>query len=210
MGFDALSEAELIALLLSTGASGHPVTLVAPALLERAGGLAALVRAPPLGIAAHPGVGVAKALRLGAAAEIGRRLAMGNARPRLPLQGSHDVARYFEASLAHLNHEEMWLASLDGRNRLRATRRVAEGGLHGCAVTARDVLRVALAAGASSFVLIHNHPSDDPTPSPEDVTMTRLLVAAATTVGVPLVDHVIVSPSQGYRSLLDLGVIPLR
>jgi DNA repair protein RadC len=106
-----------------------------------------------------------------------------------------------------LAHEEMWVVCLDGRNRVRASRRVAQGGLHGCAVLPRDVLRVAVHEAASAIVLVHNHPSDDPTPSAEDLVMTRRAAEAAAIVGVPLVDHVIVAPSGRYTSMLDLGVL---
>jgi DNA repair protein RadC len=102
----------------------------------------------------------------------------------------------------------MWVVCLDGRNRVRASRRVAQGGLHGCAVLPRDILRVAVREAASAIVLVHNHPSDDPTPSSEDLVMTRRVCDAAAVVGVPLVDHVIVAPSGRYTSMLDLGVLP--
>jgi len=84
---------------------------------------------------------------------------------------------------------------------------VAQGGLHGCSVTARDILRGALVQAASALVLVHNHPSGDPRPSPEDVAMTRTVVEAAEVVGTPLVDHVIVSASGNYASMLDLGLL---
>ena len=100
----------------------------------------------------------------------------------------------------------MWVLSLDGRNRLRGERRVAQGGLHGCAVAARDILRAALTDAASAFVLVHNHPSGDPRPSPEDVAMTAAVARAATVVGVPLVDHVVVSDGR-HASMLELGVL---
>jgi DNA repair protein RadC len=101
----------------------------------------------------------------------------------------------------------MWIVCLDGKNQVRATRRVAQGGLHTCAVMPRDVLRAALYEAATAMVLVHNHPSDDPLPSAEDLAMTRRLAEAGAMVGIPLVDHVIVTPSGKYSSMLDLGVL---
>jgi DNA repair protein RadC len=84
---------------------------------------------------------------------------------------------------------------------------VAQGGLHGCSVHPRDILRAALADAASAILLVHNHPSADPTPSMEDLAMTRMIAEAAAIVGTPLLDHVIIGASGQYASLLDLGVL---
>ncbi|WP_437314689.1 JAB domain-containing protein [Sorangium sp. So ce385] len=84
---------------------------------------------------------------------------------------------------------------------------VAQGGLHGCSVTAKDILRAALSDAASALVLVHNHPSGDSAPSPEDVAMTDAVAAAGEVIGVPLVDHVILAPDGHYSSLHDLGMI---
>jgi DNA repair protein RadC len=101
----------------------------------------------------------------------------------------------------------MWLLSLDGRNVLANSRRIGQGGLHGLAITAKDILRPALRDGASGIVLVHNHPSGDPSPSTEDVQMTRAVVTACGAVGLPLLDHVVVA-REGATSLLALGVVP--
>jgi DNA repair protein RadC len=93
-------------------------------------------------------------------------------------------------------------------NGLRAARRVAEGGLHGCAVDPRDILRAALREAASAFVLVHNHPSGDPAPSDEDISLTNMVARAGAVLGTPLVDHVIVA-AGGHASLFDLGLLEL-
>ncbi|HVY47879.1 MAG TPA: JAB domain-containing protein, partial [Minicystis sp.] len=124
-----------------------------------------------------------------------------------PLKSSDEVAAYAKARLGPLDHEQMWVFALDGRNGLRAVRRVAEGGLHGCSVAARDILRAALQDAASALVLVHNHPSGDPAPSVEDVAMTRIVESAAACVGTPLVDHVIVTSDGRHSSMLDLGLL---
>jgi DNA repair protein RadC len=206
-GVSALGDAELLAVLLGTGTQGRPVGLVAAGLLERAGTLEALARCGPRVLAEHPGVGLAKAVRLAAGFELGQRVSARVARPRETLRSSAEVAAWFTPRLGALVHEEMWVISLDGRNGLRGSRRVAQGGLHGCSIAARDVLRVAMLDGASSFVLVHNHPSGDPTPSVEDVHLTQRVLEAAMVVGTPLVDHVIVTAAGKHASLLDRGLI---
>src|SRR5258708_6677875 len=119
------------------------------------------------------------------------------------------VDAWARSRLVPLDHEELWLLALDGRNGLRSARRVASGGLHGMHVTARDPLRLALREGASAFVLVHNHPSGDPTPSDEDVSFTRNIAAGAAIVGVPLVDHVVVA-RDGFKSIECYTCSPVR
>jgi DNA repair protein RadC len=208
-GFDSLADFELVAVLLGTGEKGRPVQRVAAELLEQWGGLVGLARSGAHALAETQGVGLAKAARIAAGFELGRRaLQRSNAAPRLNLASSAEVARFARLRLASLDHEQLWLLALDGRNGLRSARRVAEGGLHGCAVDPRDILRAALREAASAFVLVHNHPSGDPAPSDEDVELTRTVARAAAVVGTPLVDHVIVG-GGGHASLFDLGLLEM-
>ena len=206
-GVAALGDAELLAILLGTGLVGRPVGLVAAALLDETSGLLGLLRLGPQALAAQPGIGLAKALRIGAALELGRRTLTRAPRPTLPLRHGKAVADHLRWSLASMLHEEMWVLSLDGRNQLRGTRRVARGGVHRLSVAPRDILAAAIADGASTFVLVHNHPSGDPTPSPDDITMTRITATAGELMGIPLVDHVILAADGSYRSMLEGGVI---
>ena len=187
--------------------AGQPAATVASGLLERFGGIEGLSRLGPTALADQPGLGLAKALRLAASLELGCRSFERAARPHKPLRTPEAVASWFTSRIGRLKHEEMWVLALDGRYGLRGARRVAQGGLHGCSVAARDILRVALADAASAMILIHNHPSGDPTPSIEDLAMTRAVVAAAAIVGMPLIDHVIVTGSGAYVSLRDLGAL---
>jgi DNA repair protein RadC len=103
--------------------------------------------------------------------------------------------------------EVMYVVGLDGRNHVLFCQEVARGGLHGCSILPRDVLRVACATSASAMILVHNHPSGDPTPSSEDITATRAIADAANAVGIPLVDHVIVGSTTRWSSMLDMGII---
>jgi DNA repair protein RadC len=183
------------------------VQRVAANLLEQWGGLLGLSRSGPHALAETPGVGLAKAARIAAGFELGRRVLMrSSSAPRLNLASSAEVARWARVRLSNLDHEQLWMLALDGRNGLRAARRVAEGGLHGCAVDPRDILRAALREAASAFVLVHNHPSGDPAPSDEDIGLTQMVARAASVLGTPLVDHVIVG-GGGHASLFDLGLL---
>jgi DNA repair protein RadC len=200
MQLSRLSDEELLRLVAGGRAR-------AAALLGCAGGLGRLARLGPSVLEEHAGkVG---ALRLGAALELARRAAAEARAPRAPLARPSEVAALFGERLGPLPHEEMWVASLDGRCALRASRRVAQGGSHGCVVGAAEILRAALFDGAATFVLVHNHPSGDPAPSSQDVAMTQALAAAARAIGVPLADHVIVT-ARGHASLLELGLLEAR
>jgi DNA repair protein RadC len=207
-GLDALGDAELVALVLGTGRPGEPVSVLAAAILEESGGVEGLARAGLGEFAARRGLGWAKAARLAGALELGRRVAASTSRTaEARFASSAAVDGWARPRLAALDHEELWILVLDGKQGLRAARRVASGGLHGLHVSARDPLRFALRDGGSAFVLIHNHPSGDPAASPEDVRFTREVARAADLVGVPLLDHVIVARA-GYRSMLDDGALP--
>jgi len=193
-GVEGLGDAELVALLVGTGAEGEPAMSVAARLLDTTCGLAGLPRLGGHGLAERRGIGPAKAVRILAALELGRRAAMRALSETGEALTSFDaVVDWARPRLAGLEYEEVWLLGLDARNVLRTARRVAQGGVHGCAVLPRDILRPALRDAASAIILLHNHPSGDPTPSSEDIFMTRALAAACDVVGVALLDHVIVA-----------------
>lgn len=205
-GLETLADLELLAIIFGTGHAKATVSELSAQTLDRVGGLVALSRLSPVELASLPGLGPAKALRVAAGFELSRRAAVLAARPRARLSSSQEVAAFARAKLGRLDHEEMWLLALDGQNGARAFRRVAQGGLHGCSVSARDILRVALTEAASAIVLVHNHPSGDPTPSAEDIAMTRVLSEAGEVVGIALVDHVVVA-AGAHASMLDLGLL---
>ncbi|HEY3666054.1 MAG TPA: DNA repair protein RadC [Polyangiaceae bacterium] len=192
-GVQTLADVDLLALLLGTGSAGESVALSAAALLDVSGGLQGIARLGPHALSRR-GIGPAKATRIAAAVELGRRaLLQLLAEERVVLDCFEQVERWARPRLAALEHEEVWLLSLDGKYGLKSARRIAQGGLHGCALLTRDVLSPALRDGASAIVLVHNHPSGDPTPSSEDIAMTRAVRAAGELVGIPLLDHVVVS-----------------
>jgi DNA repair protein RadC len=207
VGVEHLGDSELVAIVLGTGRAGLPVSVLAVMLLEEHGGVAGLARAGIGELAQRAGVGTAKGARLVAAVELGRRATFAaslEAAVRLPDRSA--VEEWARPRLSILDHEELWLLALDGHHGLRAARRVASGGIHGLHVAARDPLRIALREGASAFVLVHNHPSGDPAPSPEDIVFTKAVERAASVVGTPLLDHVIIARRRG-ASMLELGLL---
>jgi DNA repair protein RadC len=207
-GIEALGDAELLSIVLGTGGGGAPLATLAAGLLNEHGGVGGLLRLGVGQLAEHRGIGPAKAARLAAAIELGRRAVQAaslEASPRLPDREA--VVAWARPRLATLDHEELWVLALDGRHGLRAARRVASGGIHGLHVGVRDVLRVGLREAASAIVLVHNHPSGDPAPSDEDVAFTRAVAEGAAVVGTPLIDHLIIA-RQHSSSLLDLGLLP--
>lgn len=206
-----LSDAELLAVILGTGCEGQSVLDTAGALLDFAGNLVALRRLGPHLMAMQRGVGPAKAARILAAIELCRRWSVADCaeHTHLEMRSFEHVVAWARHQIVALDHEEVWTLALDGQNHLLQSRCVARGGQHGCAIHARDILRVALRDGASGLVVVHNHPSGDPKPSREDVAMTAALVEACAAVGLPLLDHVIVARG-GAVSLFELGVLSVN
>lgn len=124
-----------------------------------------------------------------------------------PLRSSASVARLVGPRVEHELVEVMYVLGLNGALRVMLLQEVARGALHSFAITPRDVFRAALCAGASSIVLVHNHPSGDARPSPEDVALTKVIAEGGRVLGMPLADHVIISPVGRYSSFLDMGLL---
>lgn len=209
MGAEALSDAELVALLLRTGAARRDALSLAAGLLRAHGGLGGLATAEVAELARATGVGVAKSGSLIAALEIGRRLAARRLRPGEPVRGPADVFRHFHARLRQSRHERFYVLLLDGRHRMLREVVVSQGTLTASLVHPREVFRPALREAAAAVVLVHNHPSGDPTPSSEDREITVRLADAGSLVGIPVLDHVVVA-ERGWTSLCELGGIPRR
>jgi DNA repair protein RadC len=174
-------------------------------VLAQVGGLRGIARAGYGSLAESTSDSVAT--KLLAAVELGRRaLIVAALDPTVRLPDRTAVERWASARLSTLDHEELWVLCLDGRHGMRAAVMVASGGIHGLHVTVRDVLRAAVKEAASAFVLVHNHPSGDPTPSEEDNAFTRAVVESATVLGTPMLDHVIVARRRS-SSYLDGGML---
>ena len=206
-GVDSLTDEELIAVLVERGTEHEPLERRVQRLLREAGGLPGLMSRGVGGLANELGLGLACGARLAAAIELGVRAArLAFDVERTPATSAEDVERWARRRVVGLAHEELWALLLDGRNRIVGERLLARGGLHACALTARDVLRPIIREATSAFVLVHNHPGGDPCPSREDVAFTRTVSRGAETLGVTLVDHVVVA-RDGHVSMLESGLL---
>jgi DNA repair protein RadC len=205
-GSEALSDAELLAILLGSGIPGRTALDQARALLAAFGSLGDLAGREVQELAWVGGLGIAKAVRVGAAVELARRL---RARPnggRVRLSSPEDVAGYFGPGLEAKKKEVVRIALLDSQNGLLRDVQVSEGSLSASIVHPREVFRPAILEAAAHLILVHNHPSGDPTPSKEDVHLTRQLVEAARLLGLRIHDHVIIGHGR-HVSLAQRGVL---
>lgn len=200
-GSGQLSEIELLALVLGS-AGPVPAVRAAEGLLERFGSLPELARCSTTELS-DKGIGPTRAARLAAALELGRRALSPRIRST-SLAKPEDVYRYARPRLAHLTFEVFHVLLLDTRHRLVADRRVATGGLASCAISPRDVFEPAIREAAPALIFVHNHPSGDPTPSRDDIELTRRLAEASRMLGLSLVDHVVVADG-GFTSLAEMG-----
>jgi DNA repair protein RadC len=201
-GPSALSDADLVAVVLGCGRARPPARAAALALLERVD-LAGLAGSSPGELSSSRGVSPARAAALAAAFELGRRAAWAPPRRGERILQPARVAELMRFA-ARAERECFHVVLLDVRGRLLRAERVAEGSLTQCPVSPRDALRPAVRDGAHGVVFVHNHPSGDPSPSAEDADLTERLRAAAELVGVVVRDHVIVA-AGGYFSFVEAG-----
>jgi DNA repair protein RadC len=200
----SLSDGELLAVLLGTGTRGRSASAVARGLLEHAGGLPALLGKTPGELARSHGVGPARAARLAAAVELGRRYLEAPADPRSALQAPLDAARFFKARLLDLPHEVFCCLFLDTRHRLIRYEELFRGTIDGATVYPREVVKRALQHNASAIIVGHNHPSGVSEPSEADRAITLKLAKALALVEIRLLDHLVVSRG-GHVSLAERG-----
>lgn len=209
VGAASLSDEELLALLLGTGPGGEGLAVFAARILRHTGSLAALGRAGVGELATIRGIGATKASRLVAAGELGRRMATVPLRRGSRITTSRDVDAALRPRLAPAEREHFVALPLDAKNRPLAELTIAVGGLSACPVAPADVFRPLLRQAAAGVIFVHNHPSGEPTPSPDDVALTERLSAAGELLGVRVIDHVIIGEPD-YFSFLDAGLITER
>jgi DNA repair protein RadC len=191
-----LSDHELLAVVLGHGQAGRSALDLAGQILEQAGGLHGLVRASADELRRIAGVGAARAAQVLAALELGRRSLARAPRPRLQVMCPRDVAAYLMPQFGSCAVEQFGIVLLDVKHRVLKTRLVSVGSLDTSVVHPRELFRVAVLGGAAAVVLFHNHPSGDPTPSREDLELTRRLVAAGDLMGIDILDHIILADSR--------------
>lgn len=205
-GVGALSDAEVLALILGTGGRDGVLAL-ASRVLSAVGGPGGLARATDADLSRVPGLGPAKAAEIVAALELGRRASRSLAGDRPQIFRPDDAAVLLAPAMAHLDREESVVLILDRRHRVLRQALVGVGGVAHSPMEAREILAVALREpGAAAILVAHNHPSGEPTPSPDDVAVTRRLARAAELVGLEFVDHIIIG-ARGWVSLVADGVV---
>ena len=201
-GIGSLSDAELLAVLLRTGRGDEGVLEFAQRLLDDHDGLVGLAGKDVGQLGESRGLGPAKAAELAAAFEVGSRLRQAGRRQRPHLRTPEEVLAAIGADLVALPHEELWCLPLDRQSRLIGEpRQVSRGDVDGTDAGPRAFFRLALAAGATSCIAVHNHPSGDATPSAADRVVTTRLVTAGRTIDIALVDHLIIGDFQRFTSL---------
>ncbi len=205
-GVDALADAELLALQLGSGRRGHNAVDVARELLAVYGSLAGVASRELAELARRPGVGQAKAARLVAAFELTRRLRARTLGARTVLGSPAEVHAAFGPLMEDLPREVFRVALLDAQNGLLRDLIVSEGTLSSSLVHPREVFKPAILEPAASIVLVHNHPSGDPTPSREDVRLTRQLAECARLLDLRIHDHVVIGRGR-YVSLAERGIL---
>ena len=204
-GASALSSAELVALLLRTGTPARTALEVATELMGKHGTLDRLASATPTELRATRGIGEVKALHLLAAFELGRRLRALPPRTRPVIRRPADAAALVVDALRFCETEQFWVLLLNTRHEVVDRIEIARGGLSSAPVHPRDVFRAAVRGGAAAVILVHNHPSGNPSPSRTDVALTRRLDRAGRVMGIPVLDHLIVGDGR-YVSLRERGV----
>jgi DNA repair protein RadC len=207
LGPCALTTAELLAIVLSTGGGGQDVLEMAGRLLELSeGSLRRLARRPNAELLRAPGIGPTKAARLLAAFELGSRAAREERPPVVRIREPEDVLRLFGSRLRDLQVEEFHLLALDSQSQVLREVLITRGLLNSSLVHPREVFRAAIAEAAAGIIVVHNHPSGDPTPSAEDRAATKQLVSAGRLLDVPLYDHVIIAGDR-FVSFATAGLL---
>jgi len=206
-GESRLSDAELLAIILGSGTKRETAVQMAQRILKEAGNLKALSSMSVSEMTAQfHGVGPARAAQLKAALELSRRYSreLAEAKPRF--SNSRVVYMHFHESFLGKQQEELWIAVVDMKNQMIAKQEISRGTLNGSPVHPREVFNVAIRNSGAGIILLHNHPSGDPAPSPEDRKVTIQMMEAGKLLGIPLLDHIIIG-NGSYFSFKDQGLI---
>jgi DNA repair protein RadC len=203
-GAAALGDNELVALVVGNGTRGADALGLANELLRRRGGIHGLARSTADDLAQLGGIGRARAAQVLAALELGRRTMTHGPGARVQLRSPRDAAAYLLPTFGARAVEQFGIVLLDSKHRVLRTAIVASGTLNSTIVQPRDVFREAMLGAAASIVAFHNHPSGDPSPSTDDVELTRRLRAAGVLMGIEVVDHIVLGDAR-YCSLKEMG-----
>lgn len=204
-GPSALSDAELLAILLRVGVQGVNVLQLSQQLLYEHGGWAGLMRSDFGDLARRHGMGEAKTATLKAALEIGRRLLLSAHEDRFQIKSPTDVAQLMQVEMSHLDQEHLRAICLDTKNRVQKVHTVYIGSLNSALIRIGEVFKEALKLNSAALIIVHNHPSGDPTPSPEDVMVTRQIIDAGTLLDIDVLDHLVIGQGR-FTSLRERGL----
>jgi DNA repair protein RadC len=205
LGAGALSAPELLAILLRVGMPGENAVQMGGRLLTRFKGIAGLHRAPFDELCAEHGLGPAKACQIKAAIELGRRLALETPEEKPAVHSPGDAAALVQHTMSALEQEELWVMLLDTRNRVHDIIEVYKGSLNSSQVRVGELFKAAIRRSAASVIIVHNHPSGDPTPSPDDIAVTRAIVQAGKLLDIEVLDHLVIGQMR-FVSLKERGL----
>jgi DNA repair protein RadC len=201
----ALSDAELLAILLRVGVAGTNVVQLAQQLLVECGGWPGLLRADYIDLCKRRGIGEAKASALKAALEIGRRLLLIEHEQRFQIKSPADAASLLMLEMSHLDQEHLRTVLLDTKNRVQTIKTIYIGSLNASLIRVGEIFKEALKRNSAGLIVVHNHPSGDPTPSPEDVQVTREIIQAGHLLDVLVLDHLVIGQGR-YVSMRERGL----
>lgn len=204
-GPDRLGSAELLAILLRVGVAGESAVQVGQRLLHKFGGLAGIHRAPFEELVAERGIGEAKAAQIKAAIELGRRLHDSPPEEHPTINNPTQAADMVKYDMQALEHEELRVILLDTRNQVLEITQIYRGSVNTAQVRAADVFKQAVRRNATALIVVHNHPSGDPTPSPDDVAVTRELIKAGEMIDVKVLDHIVIGRGR-HVSMTERGL----
>jgi DNA repair protein RadC len=205
LGPQALSNAELLAILLRVGIQGENSVQMGQRLLQDMGGLHGLHRATVVEISQQFGMGLAKAAQIKAAIELGMRLRIEAPEERAVISSPADAAALVQYEMAALQQEHLRVINLDTRNKVINIEKLYIGSLNASTVRVGELFKPAIQRSAASVIILHNHPSGDPTPSPEDVALTRAIVQAGKLLDIEVLDHLIIGQGR-WVSLKERGL----
>ena len=206
LGAEKVSNAELLAVILRTGTYQDTALDLAQMVLSRAGKLRELPYLAVEELMEIKGIGPAKAVQLKAALELGRRMVVASRGYNVDITSPEEVFNYMMEEMRYLEQEEFRIILLNIKNKVQGVETVFRGGLNSSIVHPREIFRLALRRSAASLILLHNHPSGDPTPSAEDLSVTRRLVEAGEIMGVSILDHIIMGEGR-FLSFREKGLI---
>jgi DNA repair protein RadC len=203
-GSNALSHAELLAILLRTGTYAESAVHLAQKILRECGSLRHLVEMNVQELTQIKGIGVTKALQILAGIELGRRISRSTLEQTVTVRTPEDAAKLVREDLRYLQKEHFVVLFLNTKNHVIAQETLSIGSLNASIVHPREVFKAAIKRSSASIICIHNHPSGDPTPSPEDIQITKRLSESGKIIGIELLDHIVIADHK-FISLKEQG-----